>query len=219
MPELKQEFRSAELVDASLSGRTVHGYAAVFDTPWNERLVERNGYVETIARGAFRKGLSAGGNIPLLWQHERRDMLATTGGGTLRLKEDARGLAFEADLPTNPLGEYVREMVERGDVRGMSYGMASIPDQDSTITRNQDGRYQRTINNVRQLLDVTLTYDPSYEEATVELRSMGFAALPLQEIVGGLEAQPDEAATAKASIAMAAYRKRTDAVRLTILEG
>ena len=83
--------------------------------------------METIARGAFRKALGSSGNIPLLWQHERRDMLATTGAGTLSLKEDGRGLAFEADLPDNPLGEYVRSMVERGDVRGMSFGMQSLP--------------------------------------------------------------------------------------------
>ena len=74
MDELVRELRSAELVDAEIKGRTVRGYAAVYDSPWNDRLVEQMGYVEQIARGAFRKALSRSDNVPLLWQHERRDM-------------------------------------------------------------------------------------------------------------------------------------------------
>lgn len=215
MAEAVRELRSAPLVDADLRGRTVHGYAAVFDSPWSERLTEERGYVETIARGAFRKALQASGNVPLLWQHERRDMLATTAGGTLRLKEDGRGLHFEADLPDNPLGEYVRSMVDRGDVRGMSFGMQSLP-EDSTVEQ-RSGVYHRTINTMRRLLDTTLTYEPSYEAATVELRSLGFAALPLQELTGGTEEQTGDAAEEEPSLEAILFKRHAD-MRLAILE-
>ena len=210
-----RELRSAALVDATLKGRTVGGYAAVFDTPWNDTLTQERGYVETIARGAFRKALTTSGNVPLLWQHERRDMLATTQNHTLRLKEDGRGLAFEADLPDNPLGDYVRSMVERGDVKGMSFGMASTR-EDSTV-ENRAGRYHRTINNMQRLLDVTLTYEPSYEAATVELRSLGFAALPLQELTDGVEAQIGDAATEVPSLEASLFHRQAG-IRLAILE-
>jgi len=213
---LVRELRSAELVDAEIKGRTVRGYAAVYDSPWNDRLVEQMGYVEQIARGAFRKALSRSDNVPLLWQHERRDMLATTGAGTLRLKEDGRGVALEADLPDNPLGEYAASMIERGDVRGMSYGIQTLP-EDSTMEQ-RDGVYHRILKSAQRLLDVTLTYEPAYEAATVELRSMGFVALPLQEIVGGTEEQPDEAAAEKSSVTMQDYRRRLAAVRISTLE-
>jgi hypothetical protein len=209
------EFRSASLVDAEVKGRTVAGYAAVYDSPWNERLIEELGYVETLARGAFRKALGRSKNVPLLWQHEHRDMLATTGAGTLRLREDGRGLAFEADLPDNPLGEYVRSMVERGDVGGMSYGIQSRP-EDSTVTEVR-GQYQRRINDVHRLLDVSLTYEPSYEAATVELRSTGFAALSLQEILGGMEEQTEDAAAEVPSLEAGLFRRQAD-LRLAILE-
>jgi HK97 family phage prohead protease len=217
MPELKREMRAASVVDAALEGRTVKGYAAVYDTPWNQDLIDTMGYVESIARGAFRKALSRSSNVPLLWQHERRDMLATTKGGTLRLKEDPRGLAFEADLPENSLGDYVLSMIKSGDVHGMSYGMETLP-ADSRIER-RNGIPHRIIQNVQRLIDTTMTYEPSYDAATVELRSMGFAALPLQEFAEGNEAQPDDAATEKASVAMMEYRQRMSAVRITILEG
>ena len=199
--QLQEEYRAASLVDAEIKGRTVRGLAAVYDQPWAEALSEKNGYSESFARGAFRKALTRlqNFNVPLLWQHERRDMLGTTKNGTLRLKEEPNGLYFEGDLPENPLGEYVRSMVERGDATGVSVGMASGP-QDSAMSR-KDGRYHRTINNIHHLLDVSLTYEPSYPAAIVELRSMGFAALPLQELLVGKEAQVEDAATVQASSA------------------
>jgi len=199
--QLQEEYRAASLVDAEIKGRTVRGLAAVYDQPWAEALSEKNGYSESFARGAFRKALTRlqNFNVPLLWQHERRDMLGTTKNGTLRLKEEPNGLYFEGDLPENPLGEYVRSMVERGDATGVSVGMASGP-QDSAMSR-RDGRYHRTINNIHHLLDVSLTYEPSYPAAIVELRSMGFAALPLQELLVGKEAQVEDAATVQASSA------------------
>lgn len=214
--EFQHELRSASLVDAEVKGRTVHGYAAVFDAPWNDRLIEEMGYVEEVSRGAFRKALSRSPNVPLLWQHETRDMLGTTGAGTLRLKEDAKGLPFSADLPENPLGDYVLSMIERGDVKGMSYGIATTP-ADSSLER-RDGRYVRRINNVQRILDVSLTYEPSYEAATVELRSMGFRALPLQEIIAGVEAQSDESGNGGTSLtAVEAFGRVTEA-RISILE-
>jgi HK97 family phage prohead protease len=216
MDEVRRELRSASVVDAELKGRTVKGYAAVYDTPWKDGLIESAGYVEEIARGAFRKALARAENIPLLWQHEPRDLLATTKAGTLRLKEDGRGLAFEADLPENTLGDYVLSMVESGDVGGMSYGMESTP-SDSSIER-RGGQIYRIVRNIRRIIDTTMTYEPSYEAATVELRSMGFAALPLQEFPGGNEAQFGEAVTANASVAMLEYRSRLRAIEISILE-
>lgn len=169
------------------------GYAAVFDAPWNDQLVEKMGYVESVARGAFRKALPASGNVPLLWQHERRDMLATTKSGNLRIREDGKGLLVEAKLPRNPLGEYVRSMIEAGDVRGMSYGI-EVEAGANRITR-ENGRYHRRIANVKRLIDTTLTWEPAYEATTVELRTEAFTALPLQELVGGLGEQTDDTAT------------------------
>lgn len=216
MGELVNELRSAALVDAEVKGRTVRGHAAVYDTPWSDALIEQTGYIEEVARGAFRKALTRSGNIPLLWQHERRDMLATTQAGTLRLKDEPTALYFEGDLPENPLGDYVLSMVERGDVRGMSYGIATTR-ADSKMERRGE-RYVRRVIGAQKILDVSLTYEPSYDAATVELRSLGFAALPLQEIVVGNEAQGDEAVAGSASIAMVEYRKRIDAVRIAIIE-
>jgi HK97 family phage prohead protease len=190
---VEREYRSTTFTDAELDGMNFRGYAAVFDAPWNDALVEAMGYVEQVARGAFRKALAKGHDVPLLWQHERRDMLATTKSGTLRLKEDGKGLLVEAQLPENGLGAYVREMIDRGDVQGMSYGIESLP-SDSILVR-KDGVMHRTIANVRRLLDTSLTYEPSYEATEVELRSAIFAARPLQELLDGEGSQIEDTAT------------------------
>lgn len=212
---LVRELRSAELVDASASGRTIKGYAAVYDTPWNERLTAEMGYIEKVARGAFRKALGRSDNVPLLWQHDRNEMLATTRGGTLRLREDGRGLAFEAELPNTQLGNDVLEHIRRGDVGGMSYGIASLP-SDSIIDR-RTAPPTRIVRSAQRLLDVTLTYEPAYEASTVELRSLGFAALPLQEFADGSEEQIGEAAGETPPFEAGRFRARERALRIDVL--
>ena len=214
-----QEYRTASFADAELDGMNFRGYAAVFDSPWNQELVEAMGYVEQVARGAFRKALAKGADVPLLWQHDRRDMLATTKSGTLRLKEDGKGLLVEAQLPETGLGAYVREMIDRGDVQGMSYGIESLP-SDSLLMR-KDGVMHRTIANVRRLLDTSLTYEPSYSATEVELRSTGFAARPLQELLGGQEeTQAEHAATDPPSSSLVSpLRGRMAQVLISELEG
>jgi HK97 family phage prohead protease len=216
-----EEFRSASLVDAEVQGMNFRGYAAVFDSPWNKALIDAMGYVETVARGAFRKALGAvkagDYNVPLTWQHDRNSVLATTRSGNLTLREDGKGLLVEARLPETTLGRDVREMIERGDVRGMSYGIESLP-SDSKLSK-QNGVMHRSIANVRRLLDTTLTWEPSYDETTVELRSQsGFTALPLQELVGGTEEQTDEAAEESSSLVVSPYQGRMAEVLINELE-
>jgi HK97 family phage prohead protease len=177
---MQPEFRTAALVDPELHGMNFRGYAAVFDTPWDDTLTEKAGYVERVAQGAFAKALTRGFNVPFLWQHDRKDVLATTQSGTLKLQEDSKGLLVEARLPDTTLGRDVREMIARRDVRGMSYGIESHP-RDSVITRH-GGVIHRTIASVRRLLDVTLTWEPAYPATTAELRSLGFSAIPLTEL-------------------------------------
>lgn len=211
------EYRSADFTDVEVKDMDFRGYAAVFDSPWNEQLIEKMGYVESVARGAFRKALALGTNVPLLWQHERRDMLATTKSGNLKIREDGKGLLVEAKLPRNPLGEYARSMIESGDVRGMSYGIEVDPGANK-ITRGESGKYERRVAHVKRLIDTTLTWEPAYEATMVELRAESFTALPLQELVGGLEDQTDDAATEAPPVLVSPYRGRMAEVLIDQLE-
>ncbi len=198
MAELTREMRSVSFADVEVKGFKMRGYAAVFDEPWNPALTEKMGYVEKVARGTFRKVLGRSPQVPLRWlDHVHGDVLATTNGKTLRLKEDGKGLDVAAILPASPIGEHAREMIERGDVRGMSYGIATLP-SDSTIEQ-RGGVYYRTIKGAQEMLDVTLTFEPAYDATSVELRTVGFAAVPLQALIVGDGAQNDQARQGESS--------------------
>ena len=188
---MSQEWRSVDLVDADLKGNQFRGYAAVFDSPWNQKLIDATGYVEKVARGVFRKALAKDPDVPFLLGHDRNQFLGRTGSGNVRLREDGSGLLVEAKLPANHLGEYARSLIESGDIKGMSYGMSLNPKQDTVISR-AGGVVTRTIANIHDLLDVSLTWEPAYQATTVELRSHGFVASSLQEVLSGTETQTEE---------------------------
>ena len=97
------------------TGRRLEGHAATFGAE-----ARIGSFVETIAHGAFRASLS--GDVLALLDHDAGKVLGRTKSGTLRLTEDARGLAFSLDLPDTQAGRDVLELATRGDLGGMSFG-------------------------------------------------------------------------------------------------
>ena len=147
----------------SATGKTLTGYAAVFNS---EAVL--GDFSEVIRQGAFAKSLATGSNIRALYQHQGDALLGTTRGGTLQLREDAKGLAFELALPDTTHGKDLAILVGRGDVAGCSFGFRVAPGGDRWE--------QRGAPLVRELIDVelveiTLTSDPAYQDTTVAMRS------------------------------------------------
>ena len=179
-------------VDASKDGRHFRGYAAVYDQP-----TDLGDFTESNARGAFRKVLSAGHNVPMLYDHNPTlPVLATTGGGTLRLKEDGKGLIVEADVANHFMGQAVYEMVQRGDIRGMSYGF--VAGAGNSRIENRGGKPHREITGFKRLLDVSPTWDPAYAGTDAGFRSLRKALEESesledgQPILGGAYEQPQD---------------------------
>jgi HK97 family phage prohead protease len=158
------ELRAGNRVSVGTQGRLT-GYAAVY----NPESQDLGGFVEIIRRGAFSSSLGAGVNIRALWQHDGKALLGRTRAGTLRLTEDAHGLAFELDLPSTTIGKDLSVLVDRGDVAGCSFGFR---------VRDGGDRWEQCGSTlVRELLDVelieiTLTDDPAYMDTSVAKRSM-----------------------------------------------
>ena len=155
------EFRSTG--GLSSNGKKLTGYAAIFNSE-----ADLGGFVEVVRNGAFRKSLEGGTNIRALYHHQGDALLGTTRGGTLKLKEDAHGLAFELALPDTTHGRDLAILVDRGDVAGCSFGFR--------VRDGGDRWEQRGSQLVRELLDVdlveiTLTADPAYQDTTVAMRS------------------------------------------------
>ena len=155
------EFRSTG--GLSSNGKKLTGYAAIFNSE-----ADLGGFVEVVRNGAFRKSLEGGTNIRALYHHQGDALLGTTRGGTLKLKEDAHGLAFDLALPDTTHGRDLAILVDRGDVAGCSFGFR--------VRDGGDRWEQRGGQLVRELLDVdlveiTLTADPAYQDTTVAMRS------------------------------------------------
>lgn len=143
--------------------KTLTGYAAVFNS---EAVL--GDFSEVIRHGAFAKSLATGSNIRALYHHDGTALLGTTRGRTLQLREDAHGLAFELELPDTTHGRDLAILVDRGDVAGCSFGFK--------VRDGGDRWEQRGAQLVRELLDVdlveiTLTSDPAYQDTTVAMRN------------------------------------------------
>lgn len=151
------------------TGKTLTGYAAVFNSE-----TDLGGFTEVIRNGAFTKSLGGGANIRALYQHQGDALLGTTRGGTLQLREDGKGLAFELALPDTSHGRDLAVLVSRGDVAGCSFGFR--------VRAGGERWEQRSGKPVRELIDVelveiTLTSDPAYQDTTVAMRSRCAAVL------------------------------------------
>ena len=101
--------RELRLVRAEGAATKLGGYAAVFGV----ESVDLGGFRERIAQGAFAESLASGGDIASLRNHDTTEVLGKVSSGTLRLSEDAVGLAFENDLPDTSYARDLAVSVER----------------------------------------------------------------------------------------------------------
>ena len=161
--------RSIEATEQKLDGRTLAGYAAVYGQDSREIVEGGRKFVERIAPGAFNETLSTRADVKLYYNHDVRMPLARTRSGTLNLRSDRNGLAFEATLPDTTLGNDVRALLERGDLSGeMSFGFFVVEDSWS---KDRSSRLVRKAN----LVEVSIVQDAAYPQTSSSLRSVSAA--------------------------------------------
>lgn len=155
MPKLETRASSAGL---TATGKTIAGYAAVFNSPTNICDL----WVEVIERGAFSDALASGEDVLALYSHELERLLGRRSSGTLRLAEDDKGLRVEIDLPDTSDGRDVATLIERGDLKGMSFGFC-VTRQEWDETADPPVRTIKAVD----LREVTVTADPAYPDTEV----------------------------------------------------
>jgi len=152
--------RRAALIELRAAGRRLEGYAATFGT--EARISD---FIETIAAGAFRGSLAADKDILALVDHDPTRLLARTRSGSLRLVEDAKGLAFGIDVPDTRDGHDVLALAERGDLGGMSFSFTVPPGGERWEGRRRELRSV----NLREISVVSAF--PAYDGTTVHARA------------------------------------------------
>lgn len=155
--ELKAELRKEENEKGKLFLR---GYPIVFDTPtkidvWGEEITE------TILRTALsRTDMS---EVYLLVGHNPDNLLGRAGIN-MRLEVDEHGLFFECEMPNTQYARDIYNLVESGIVDGMSFAFRSGD-------RINWESMTRTITDIVQLYEITITPFPAYKEASVVTRT------------------------------------------------
>lgn len=185
--DLQREIRSATFspIDVADDGSWFEGYAGVYDEDATFHLPDGTPVSESVQRGAFRKVLQLGDNIPMLYHHlDTHPPLATTRGGTLQLEEDAKGLRTKASIARGYIGDAVRELVLRGDIPGMSWGF--IAGRGNSRIERRSGGIHRTLLGFKKILDVSPTWDPTYRGTEAQFRSQvyGTTLLPGEQLDG-----------------------------------
>lgn len=171
--------------DSAGDGRTLEGYAAVFDSDTEINSWEGH-FKERITRGAFRKTLKE--RTPVLqFDHGHDSRFGNLPIGSFEnIKEDRHGLRVQARLFDH--AEPIRQAIEAGAVTGMSFRFKVVrdswaDDKGNPITdRNElmdklynakkgDKPLQRTIKEVK-LMEAGPVVFPAYPDTTVGVRSM-----------------------------------------------
>ena len=142
---------------------TFKGYAAVFDSD-SEPLP----FIEQIKPGAFARTLKSRNNIRMYVNHNDSQLLASTRSGTLRLKEDSKGLLAEADLPMTTDGRNMSILLEQRIVDSMSFGF-SVPRGGDTWSA--DGS-RRTLTEISLFEVSVVTGMPAYAATSAGVRKL-----------------------------------------------
>jgi len=139
---------------------SIKGYAIVF----NSLSTDLGGFKEIIAPTAL-DGVDMS-DLPLVYQHEIDELLATTHSGTLTVTRTDVGLYFSAILPSTTLGKDVNTLVKRGDLKSMSFGFSVAEDKwDITTTP-----HTRIITKIGKLQELSIVTVPAYKTSSVAKR-------------------------------------------------
>jgi HK97 family phage prohead protease len=155
------EVRAAS-AEASGPGTGV-GYAVRYNS-WAD--IGGGLWKERFAPGAFSASV-ASDDVLALHSHDTGRVVGRKGAGTLSLRDDAQGVAFENPLPDNSDGRDLTVSIDRGDIPGMSFGFVSRREEWNDATDPPE----RTIFEAR-LVEITYIAAPAYGDTSVGLRSL-----------------------------------------------
>lgn len=140
--------------------KKIVGHAGVFgveDGPsWFREKIERGAFVDSIKVDDIRA----------LFNHNPDYILGRTSSGTLRLKEDDKGLWMEIDPPDTSISRDLMVSIQRGDITQASFAFQTIEAGWETINATE----VRVLKRVR-LYDVSPVTYAFYEATDVSLRS------------------------------------------------
>ena len=175
----KRTMGTIEVRESDGDDMTLEGYAAVYNSE-----TDLGHFREVIKPGAFDDVLD--NDVRALINHDPNLILGRTTNGTLELSVDERGLKYRVKLGDQQYAKDFYESVKRGDISQSSFAF--------TIDKQSwnEERTVRSVDKVRQLLDVSPVTYPAYAAATVQARDQ---QLELDDAIAEAVAEPDTTVT------------------------
>jgi Escherichia/Staphylococcus phage prohead protease len=176
---LKTEVRARQVGDQ----KRLAGYAAKYGVRSH---VIGGQFREIINSGAFDRVLRTSPDVVALINHDANKVLGRTTSGTLRLRSDSVGLAFDLDLPNTSYATDLYASVQRGDISGCSFAFQVSPemqhwdhydDEPEENPNDGDNRWLplRVISDFKALADISIVTNPAYPETSVDARELELA--------------------------------------------
>jgi HK97 family phage prohead protease len=185
LPALERRFATLDgfEIRSGRGGRMeFEGHAAVFEK--RSKPLGGDTFTEDIRRGAFRKAIPSS-DVRFLLNHDENQPLARSsvrsGPGSLRLSEDTKGLAVDAEWPNTTLARDLAELVDSGVVNEMSFAWprGAVVDQWAPA-RDGERHARRSIVEFKALRDVSLVTFPAYPDANdAAMRSLTVAGVEI----------------------------------------
>ena len=141
--------------------KKLSGYAIVWNTPSKDL----GGFKEIVSPDAL-KGVDLS-NVLMLNDHDYTQVLASVKAGTLKLTPDDKGLHFEAALPDTTTANDVFANVQAGNLDSCSFSF-DVDDGSDKWDKDDQGNITRTINQIKDLFDVSVVAVPAYDSTNVD---------------------------------------------------
>lgn len=160
LSKIGMKYKGASIENYDAGSRTISGFAAIFGN------VDRDG--DMLLRGCFAKSIAdrgpeseANGKILLLWQHEASNPI----GKITVLREDEKGLYFEAEIDEIETGDRAIKQLESGTLNQFSIGFSYVWEKCSWETDTDTGEEYFVVGEVKlyEISVVSIAANPETE--------------------------------------------------------
>lgn len=166
--EIELRVQNAKLTSSEDGSMTVSGYVNETGKLSNILGVTKK-FVEKIAPGAFQRAIdNSQRDIDFLAEHDNKKILASTRNGSLKLKEDDKGLFMSATIAPTSWGRDYYELIKAGILKNMSFGFRTIKDSWRSIDLDL---FERTVEEL-ELFEVSVVRDPAYSQSSIAARGI-----------------------------------------------
>ncbi|WP_428755192.1 HK97 family phage prohead protease [Vagococcus fluvialis] len=169
--ETRQLTTKLELRMSENETEVIEGYALKFDR-WSDTLGWLYPFREKLEPGCLDEADTS--NVVALFNHDQSQILGRTGAN-LDLEIDNIGLKFRIKPTNTTLSNDLLENIRSGVINQCSFAF-TIPDEDGAEEwreNEETGVYERSINKIDRLYDVSVVTTPAYPDTEAVVGSRG----------------------------------------------